>query len=507
MKTSESYALKGNILFLEENLEFISRLFKKNGAKIKQIIYRKDNFFYIFKTKKEYINSYNKNEKVFSLNNFLKECSIKKKRYCIKFIENSKIFSFFNKGYSILGLFSNTGIPEIIIVLKIIDKDFEKKFSYFFEFMLNMLKNYHKYEEIKDNSLNSYTEMQAMLDGIAKGIIITDFDNIIKNVNQKALEILGIEKNAFDLYQKPFETIINHEELSRFVIETFDNPLKTFEKELTIFTDHDKRILNTKSRIMETIYGEPLGIVTVLRDITNEKEAERSKDNFLSVVSHELRTPLTSIKGFASLTLMEKFGSLGEEYKHFLSIILRQTDNLIGLVNNLLEVSRMDDGIKRQIVTEEINIRDFIREITENYKSLIISKKISFMTEIDDNVKNIYSDRERLERVLINLISNAVKFSNKNGDIILKIMKSNNDILFSVKDFGCGIKDKEIKKIFDKFYQVEDGLSRHIGGSGLGLFIVKDIVENIFGGSIWVKSIPHKGSEFFFTMKEKPLEG
>lgn len=376
--------------------------------------------------------------------------------------------------------------------------DFEKV-----EFFLKLFHDvYIKFLEnniLTSNNLNSCTELQTVLDGIAEGIIITDLNNKIININKTALNMLGKSGGVYQYYEKKIEDIIDHRDISLLIIETINNPGLTLEKEITIKRDNDKDvILLTKSKIIEDISGFPVSVVTVLRDITLERELEIAKDSFISIVSHELRTPLTLIKGYAGLMILERLGPLIPEYRKFLSVIKKQTDNLINTIDNLLEVSRFQsDKLTHKI--SSVDIKDLWEDIINKFSESINDKKIRIRKHIEGKIPYINTDKGKIEIVLSNLLGNAIKFVENNGEIVLYFKERENDFLLSVKDNGCGIPESEQNKIFNRFYQIDSSLNRKTRGIGIGLYLVKYIVDSL-GGKVWVKSTVGKGSEFFIKL-------
>ncbi|MDD2716288.1 MAG: ATP-binding protein [Candidatus Wallbacteria bacterium] len=361
-------------------------------------------------------------------------------------------------------------------------------------------------EILNERKHQSSIELSTVLDGIAEGIIITDFDNRILHINEQAVRLFDPSKSPLSFQGKPFNEIVGIEELEGLIFHTFNNPEKVLEKEIILNLPNRGRIfLLSKTRIMEDSLGDPIGVVTVLRDTTMEKELEEEKNFFISCISHELRTPLTSIKGYISLILMERFGKLPEEYRNFSGVILRQCNNLIRLINNILDASRLQSNDLR-LEYELINFPEFLRQLSENFKSLALEKKISVSEEFSTPLTEFVCDREKLESIFVNLVGNAIKFSPEGSKVVIKVLRRDEGkLFFSVRDFGCGIPDKYREKIFRKFYQIETGLNKSAKGTGLGLYIVHDIITKM-GGQIWLESRVGVGSEFFFTLRDIKIE-
>lgn len=236
----------------------------------------------------------------------------------------------------------------------------------------------------------------------------------------------------------------------------------------------------------------------------NLKKLDELKSNFLNITSHELRTPMSSIKGYVQMMLKEILGKITDEQKDALNVILRNTNRLDNLIKDILDVSRLESGTLKFII-EKTDINKLINETIETMQSDANRKEILIVSEIKNDLPELKIDNERITQVLINLISNAIKYSNEKTKIIVKASSDEKNITFEVKDFGREIpKDKQVK-IFNTFYQVDSGMDRKFGGAGLGLAISRGIVI-AHGGKIWVESEINNGTTFKFTIPIKSIE-
>lgn len=236
------------------------------------------------------------------------------------------------------------------------------------------------------------------------------------------------------------------------------------------------------------------GVVLNVRDITERQEAARLKDDLLSVVSHELRTPLTSLRGFAELLLTRTLSP--EKQQRFLTIIHDETVRLSDLITDFLDLQRMQAGRQpyRLVQTDLVVVlRDMVSLFTP------ASGPHVMRLEVQDALPAVHADVERLRQVLANLLSNALKFSPHGGEVIVGGRAQETQVLVWVTDHGLGIPPEAMPKLFSKFYRVEHHETRQIGGTGLGLALVKEIVE-AHHGSVWVESTLGQGSTFFFTV-------
>jgi signal transduction histidine kinase len=228
------------------------------------------------------------------------------------------------------------------------------------------------------------------------------------------------------------------------------------------------------------------------------KELDRLKSDFVANVSHELRTPLTAIKGAVDLVLQEVAGPLTDKQTHYLKRVRSNTQHLAGLINDLLDLSKIESG-KIELHTNRISLDRLVREVVETLRPVAAEKAIAL--ELVDNESSVFvrADRDKLNQVLINLIGNAVKFTPTHGQVTVAASRNGNGyVQLSVTDTGPGISPAEREKIFDKFYQVAEAGAGKPKGTGLGLAICKALVE-LHGGQIWVESA-HSGSTFHFTL-------
>ncbi len=237
------------------------------------------------------------------------------------------------------------------------------------------------------------------------------------------------------------------------------------------------------------------------RLLEDMKKMEKMKDEFISIVSHELRTPLTSIKEAVSLLVDEIPGKISDDQREFLLLIKHDTERLARLLNDILDISRIEAG-KLQMKMEELDIREVIRHCVGSMNPMANVKGIKLLNEVNHDLSMIDADRIKIEQILTNLLSNAIKFSPNKGEIRVVVKDGDGYITISVIDNGIGIPEKDLEKIFDKFYQSDSSTTRRAEGTGLGLSIVKGLVE-VHGGRIWVESKEGEGSAFHFTLPKK----
>ncbi|NWF91296.1 MAG: response regulator [Syntrophaceae bacterium] len=231
------------------------------------------------------------------------------------------------------------------------------------------------------------------------------------------------------------------------------------------------------------------------------RKIDEMKSEFVSVASHELRTPLAAIKNAVQLMLQGKTGEINENQMKFLSMAERNINRLTSILNNLLDLSKIESR-KLAIKFEEMDPKPSIEFAILSFKPQADLKSIQLKMDIQEDLPPVYADREKVEQILANLLGNALKFTPENGEISISAKicdEDENMVAISVRDSGIGIPKDQLEKVFEKFHQVEDSLRRSIAGTGLGLAITKGLVEAHYG-RIWVESEVGKGSTFTFTL-------
>ncbi len=231
------------------------------------------------------------------------------------------------------------------------------------------------------------------------------------------------------------------------------------------------------------------------------RKIDEIKSEFVSVASHELRTPLAAIKNAVQLILNGKTGEINENQAKFLSMAERNINRLTNILNNLLDLSRIESG-KIDVKFEELDIRIPIEFVLSSLKPHADGKSIRLRAEMSEQLPSVYGDREKVEQVLTNLLGNSIKFTPDGGEVIVSAKPLDalqRKLAISVRDSGIGIPNDQLEKIFEKFHQVEGSLHRSVSGTGLGLAITKGLVEANYG-TIWVESEVGRGSTFTFTL-------
>ncbi len=240
-------------------------------------------------------------------------------------------------------------------------------------------------------------------------------------------------------------------------------------------------------------------MVSVLSDVTRQKELEELKTKFVSNVSHELRTPLVAIQKSLDLIIQKELGEVNPDQQKFLDIAHRNISRLSRLINDLLDISKIEAG-GMSLKPKRFKTQELVAHVTGTLETWAKNKKIRFLTRYSDPALEVEADFDRLTQVLTNLMGNAIKFTPDNGDITIEVLvKSGEMVEIAVCDTGIGIAPEDQAKIFNKFVQVSLSQPQGVSSTGLGLTIAKEIVE-MHSGKIWVESEAGKGSRFIFSI-------
>lgn len=259
------------------------------------------------------------------------------------------------------------------------------------------------------------------------------------------------------------------------------------------------------SLMQSSLKGKVSGAVIIFKNITKEKSLDDAKTNFISIASHQLRTPLTSIRWFSEMLLDGDAGDLPEDQKHFVERIYQGADRMINLVNLLLQIARVEAGrVKIEPALIDLKLLTEGVSLTLQEQLNVKKQKINIISE-PETLPKILLDEDVVWQIIQNLLSNAIRYSFENGIITVKLVvsKKKNELVYSIEDKGIGIPKGEQNRIFDKFYRADNAVKYAPEGSGLGLNLVKKLVEE-WKGRVWFESEEKKGSTFYFTV---PLEG
>ena len=341
--------------------------------------------------------------------------------------------------------------------------------------------------------------LSALIENMGAGLILFDSRGYINLVNKGYADIFHIDPS--DYINKQYYEVIDYEEIRQLVAEVFRTEQKV-SKQLHLPLQIERKYF--------IVYGVPIigannvwkGVLLVFHDISEMKKLEQMRKDFVANVSHELKTPVTSIKGFTE-TLLDGAMNNKETLQSFLSIILKESDRLQTLIQDLLELSKIEQhGF--QLNMQLIDLYSVLQDVLKLLDGKAKTKNIQLEFHSKRNKVLLYGDLDRLKQVFINLINNAITYTPADGAVRIILIDGEERVRVSIKDTGVGISKEDIPRIFERFYRVDRARSRNSGGTGLGLAIVKHLME-AHHGSISVRSKLGEGSEFIIDLPKEMI--
>ncbi len=366
----------------------------------------------------------------------------------------------------------------------------------------NMASRLEEYEKSNIEMLIAEKKRaEAIVKSMIDGIIVLNENYDVILVNNIGTELLGLSESA--LIGKNMLEVSHTNSLVKNITDDFaghDKEKGNLNYIRIVFREREeyflKEILNVTD---ENIPQKTLGYIIILKNVTGFKELDELKSGFVATVSHELRTPLSAMNMSLRLLQDERIGSMNDEQKRITSAMKDEVKRLLKLVNELLDLSRIESG-SEILKYREVKADELVDAAITPMLLQFEQKNIELVTEIEPDLPGLKVDANKIAWVMINLLNNAVRYSADSGQIILKVRKDTGKVIFSVKDHGSGIEPQYLSRIFEKFVQVKSRNIESINkGVGLGLAISKEFV-NAHGGDIWVKSEIGEGSEFSFSI-------
>ncbi len=345
------------------------------------------------------------------------------------------------------------------------------------------------------------TKSQAILEGVADGVVVAGADGRIILFNAAAERILEIPRDRA-LGRSTREMMglygVTGRKWLEAIEEWSERPVaQTPESFVAERLEFGQRVVSV--HVAPVVMGsEYLGTVSVFRDITAIVEADRAKSEFVSTVSHELRTPMTSIKGYADLLMMGAVGDLSEQQSRFMSIIRNNADRLTDLVNDLLDISRIETG-RVSLDLHALHIHELVEQMTTMFEGRVQQQDQTLVSTVSADLPPVWGDSARVVQILVNLIGNAINYTPRGGTITIAAEQVDDMLQISVRDTGIGISPPNQAKIFERFFRADDPLVQEKAGTGLGLPITASLVQ-MHKGNIWVDSMVGEGSTFYFTL-------
>jgi len=360
-----------------------------------------------------------------------------------------------------------------------------------------MIQQFNLMSKKLEKKINEISEeknkAEAILSSMVDGVIATDKNGEIMLINPAAREMLFIDEK--DVKNKDFIQVVRNYKINE-LLEKVLKENTIISKEIVLQREEEK-ILRCHFASITNENNDIKGGVIVFTDITELRRLEQVRKDFVANVSHELKTPLTSIIGYVD-TLLENKNIEEKTSNKFLEIIKDEADRLGILIQDLLNLSKFEDG-NPDLQPGDIN--KLIVKTVSILKEKANKKNIIIETELEKDINQVYLIKEQIEQVMINLIDNAIKYTPENGEIKVKTLNRSDKILVEVEDNGIGIPEKDKQRIFERFYRVDKARSRSMGGTGIGLSIVKHIIKS-HDSEINLESESGKGSKFWFYLKK-----
>ena len=349
----------------------------------------------------------------------------------------------------------------------------------------HMLDNF--YIHIKDLNRQNY-QQKKVLTSMTEGVIAVDMQANIININQAAADLLAV--NLKKTKGRSLEEGVRNFQLQNFIKKIIAS-LSPNEKEIMFYNNAEK-IMYVRGNILKDLKSRPKGVVIVLNDITTLRKLEKVRREFVANVSHELKTPLTSLQGFIE-TLLDGALEDKKESKRFLVIMAKQVKRLNNLIEDLLQLSRLEqqpDTVK----LEKTPLREVLAAAIDTSLQKNTNTNINFNLKCETN---IYAkiNVSLFEQAVINLLNNAVNYSESKKPILVSAKQESYEIIVSIQDYGIGIAEQNLPRLFERFYRIDKGRSKKLGGTGLGLAIVKHIMQ-VHGGQVTVTSKIDHGTIF-----------
>lgn len=361
-----------------------------------------------------------------------------------------------------------------------------------------------KVKEAQETTESERQRLDSVLKHMSDGVIATDRRGKITIVNNRAVDLLGLNRE-----EAVGKSIMKVLDLSKEF--TFRQLLETNE-DLILHIDEGEgkadSILQGEFSVIQRDTGFISGVVCVLTDITEQEKVEQERRNFVSNVSHELRTPLTSVKSYTE-SLQDGAWKDPDIAPQFLQVISTETERMIRMITDLLNLSRMDQG-KLQLEREYVSMNDLFSHILDRFDMVLQSeayrnKNYKIQRDLTQRTLWVDIDQDKVTQVIDNIMNNALKYSPDGGTITCRLMETHNSVVLSITDEGMGIPRKDLQHIFERFYRVDKARARSMGGTGLGLAISREVLM-LHGGRIWATSVENKGSTFFISLPYESFE-
>ncbi len=367
-----------------------------------------------------------------------------------------------------------------------------------------MTERLRRFEQMNiDQILSEKRKSEAVVRSISDGLILTDAGMRIVQINQPVMELFNLAGERVE--GRPVATCIRDDRIGALIGEATGGLSNTAEQKLSLLQfERGDRVLYYRPKLARILdaEGSLYGVLMLLQDVTQFKELDRMKSDFIATLSHEFRTPVTSINMTVDILHQGILGSLNERQKELIVSAREDCVRLSKLARELLQLSKLESG-RVQWTNEELDLRTLVESTLRPLQLQFAEKGVSLTTDLPSDLPRLVADEQQISWVITNLVTNALKYTGKGGSVAVHVRPAGPSIRLEVQDTGTGIAPEHLEAIFDKFVQVGPGSTP--GSVGLGLAIAKEIVE-MYGGRIWAISEPGAGSTFSFEIPLKPAD-
>jgi PAS domain S-box-containing protein len=373
-----------------------------------------------------------------------------------------------------------------------LNQEIEKKEKELRKIRLAFLNILEDTQDAKDWAVEEKNKTMAVINNFTDGLLVIDHENKIELVSP-TIEKLFKEKKENILGKSIFK--INFKKIKlKPLIEILKKKKEVYRKEIEL---GEGILLEMTTAYFD--FGKRKGILVVLHDISKDKIIERMKTEFVSIAAHQLRTPLSAIKWSLRMILDGDVGSINEDQRDLLEKTYTSNERMIGLINDLLNVTRIEEG-KFLYKPEKMQMEGIVVNVIQDSEDVIKMKNVSVKFEKSKKLlPPVVIDEEKMSLAIHNLLDNALKYTPEKGKIAISLEEKDNEIVFKIKDTGVGIPEDQKERIFTKFFRGSNVIKMETEGSGLGLYTTKNIIDS-HKGKIWFESEENKGTTFYFSI-------